>query len=61
MRVLEALGKQTKTRTVPPDDRDPVGSFRPENIEITVERIGASVPNQRNQSFRTFTIMWSAT
>ncbi len=46
MRVLEALGEKTKARTVPPHDLDPVGSFRSENIEGAVERIGPGIPNQ---------------
>ena len=54
MRALKALGEKTKTRTVPPNNLYSIGSFRPENIQRAVERIGPGVPNQRNESFRAF-------
>ena len=54
MRALKALREQTKTRTVPPNNFYSIGSFRPENIQRAVERIGSGVADQRNQSFRTF-------
>ncbi len=54
MRAFETLREKTKTRTVPPNNLYSIGSFRPENIQRAVKRIGPGVSNQRNESFWAF-------
>src|SRR6478609_10138614 len=51
-RVLERLGKQTYPRAIKPDRLDPVRSFRAEHVERAIERVSATIPNQRHQADR---------
>src|SRR6476646_2387229 len=52
LRVLERLGKQTNPRAIKPDRLDPVRSFRAEHVERAIERVSATIPNQRHQADR---------
>lgn len=50
LRFLQPLGVKANTRAIPPYDLDPVRSFRPEDIESSVERITARIAHQRQQA-----------
>nr|WP_286084372.1 hypothetical protein [Agrobacterium sp. FDAARGOS_525] len=50
LRFLKPLGVKTNTGAIPLYDLDPVCSFRPEDIESSVERITVSIAHQRQQA-----------
>src|SRR5215471_20902141 len=52
--LLERFRKQANTAAIPPNDLHPVGSFRAEDVERSVEGINTAVAHQGHQRHRSF-------